>query len=89
MHGFLPQCLLPMTKMAREVTHTANGPTPVSEDDLEEQGGTAFICQCGLSDNKPYCDGSHNETKGEEEDAVYKYTEDGRKTIQSIEYQDE
>jgi CDGSH-type Zn-finger protein len=62
--------------MTREVTHDANGPVPVGEEELEEQGGTAYICQCGLSDNKPYCDGSHVETGDEEEDVVYKYEDD-------------
>ena len=25
-------------------------------------GEKVFICQCGLSKNKPYCDGSHKES---------------------------
>jgi CDGSH-type Zn-finger protein len=75
--------------MSREVTHTANGPTPVDEDDLEEQGGTAFICQCGLSDNKPYCDGSHNETGDEESGKTYKYVDGERREIEEIVYADE
>ncbi|ESS04318.1 MAG: iron-binding zinc finger CDGSH type [uncultured archaeon A07HR67] len=75
--------------MAREVTHEANGPVPVDEDDLESQGGTAYICQCGLSDNKPYCDGSHNQTTDEEPDTRYKYDGDSRNVIENIEYADE
>jgi CDGSH-type Zn-finger protein len=75
--------------MAREVTHEANGPVPVDEDDLESQGGTAYICQCGLSDNKPYCDGSHNNTADEEADTLYKYDGDSRRVIENIEYADE
>lgn len=26
---------------------------------VEEAPGTKWYCQCGLSDNLPYCDGSH------------------------------
>ncbi|MFC7187628.1 CDGSH iron-sulfur domain-containing protein [Halorubrum yunnanense] len=75
--------------MGREVTHTATGPTPVGEEDLEEQGGTAFICQCGLSDTKPYCDGSHNETDDEEEGKTYKYVDGERREVEEIAYSDE
>lgn len=79
--------------MAREVTHDAQGPTPIDEDDLEDQGGTAYICQCGLSDNRPYCDGSHNATGDEEEGKVYKYENDDdegeRREIEEISYADE
>lgn len=61
----------------------------MGEEELEEQGGTAYICQCGLSGNKPYCDGSHNATGDEEEDKTYKYTDDGRKVIEEIVYRDD
>jgi CDGSH-type Zn-finger protein len=70
--------------MARDVTHDANGPYMIDEDEFEEQGGAAAICQCGLSDNKPYCDGSHNATQDEEEGKVYKYENDdsdGERTV--------
>lgn len=75
--------------MTREVTHEANGPVAVDEDDLEEQGGTAHICQCGLSSNKPYCDGSHTQTVDEEEETLYKYDGESRKAIEDIEYVEE
>lgn len=79
--------------MAREVNHDANGPTKIDEEDLEEQGGSAFICQCGLSDNKPYCDGSHNATVDEEEGKDYKYEDDDdendRHEIEEIEFVEE
>lgn len=62
--------------MAREVTHDATGPTILDEDDMDENHGNIAICQCGLSDNKPFCDGSHQATADEEEGVRYKYEDD-------------
>ncbi|MGB3151720.1 MAG: (4Fe-4S)-binding protein [Maribacter sp.] len=51
-----------------EVTVTKNGPLLVagkfrikdsSGNEKEQEGATAF-CRCGVSNNKPFCDGSHN-----------------------------
>ncbi|MFB6297777.1 MAG: CDGSH iron-sulfur domain-containing protein [Salinirussus sp.] len=62
--------------MARNVRHDAEGPAIIDEEEFEDQGGTVAICQCGLSDNKPYCDGSHQGVADEEEGVVYKYEND-------------
>jgi CDGSH-type Zn-finger protein len=76
--------------MAREVTHDATGPTRIDPDDHD---GDIYVCACGLSDNKPFCDGSHNATADEEEGVRYKYENDDddepRHAIDAIEYADD
>lgn len=72
--------------MAREVTHEADGPYIVDDEELEEQGGTVAFCQCGLSGNKPHCDGSHQVIAEEDDGVVYKYANDddeGERTVAS------
>jgi CDGSH-type Zn-finger protein len=59
--------------MARVVKHEAQGPYEIAE-------GTKlpiYICGCGLSKNKPYCDGSHKKTRAEAAGEVYEYDENG------------
>lgn len=76
--------------MAREVTHDANGPTPIDPDDHD---GDIYFCSCGLSDDQPFCDGSHTVTADEEDGTTYKYENDDdeepRHAIDSIEYADD
>ncbi len=59
--------------MARLVMHEKNAPYEIPE------GTTlpAYICGCGLSAKKPFCDGTHKKTH-DEGDEVYVYDENGR-----------
>jgi CDGSH-type Zn-finger protein len=60
--------------MARLVKHDRNGPYEIPE-------GTelpVWICGCGLSKNKPFCDGSHKKTRDEDSAEVYAYDDQGR-----------
>ena len=59
--------------MARKIIKTAKGPFEVKPQDK-----SIFICQCGLSKNQPFCDGSHNKTLDEKDDKIYSY-EDGKR----------
>lgn len=58
--------------MARLVKHEDKGPTPI-----EVGGEKKWVCMCGLTKNKPFCDGSHKQCQDEEEGKTYKYNEDG------------
>lgn len=59
--------------MARLVRHDEREPYRI---DVEGAEKPIWICGCGLSANKPYCDGSHKATRAEEEGALYVYERD-------------
>ncbi|MDP2927128.1 MAG: CDGSH iron-sulfur domain-containing protein [bacterium] len=65
--------------MSRKILKTANGPF-----EIKPQEKSAWICLCGLSQNQPFCDGSHKKTLDEPEDKTYEYDEQGhRKEVES------
>lgn len=57
--------------MSRIVKHEEKMPMEIKVDKESK-----WICMCGLSENKPFCDGTHKKTESEEEGKLYKY-EDG------------
>jgi CDGSH-type Zn-finger protein len=61
--------------MAREVIREEREPAILDESDMGDDG-LIYVCQCGLSDSKPLCDGSHRATADEEESVIYKYAND-------------
>jgi CDGSH-type Zn-finger protein len=60
--------------MARLVRHDAVGPAVI-----DVNGTIIEICQCGLSKNKPFCDGSHEKVRGEEPGKLYVYSHGGER----------
>lgn len=65
--------------MARIVKHEKNAP-------YEIPAGTelpVYICACGLSNNKPFCDGSHKRTRDESPGEIYAYDDQGRVIVRN------
>ena len=65
--------------MARIVLHERNRPYVVKAGDQE-----LHMCACGLSGNKPYCDGTHKRTLDEEENTTYMYDKAERTKLETF-----
>ena len=76
--------------MVREVTHEATGPVRLDESDIDDEYGDVAVCMCGLSNERPFCDGSHRSAEDEADESLYKYEDDGeRREIDEIVFADE
>lgn len=60
--------------MARLVRHDALGPAIIKVGEK-----VIAVCQCGLSNDKPFCDGSHKKVLDEKSDLVYLYDHEGKR----------
>lgn len=65
--------------MARLIKHEEKMPQEVKVGDESK-----WICMCGLSKNKPFCDGMHKQIEGEEEGKLYKYENGERVEIKDF-----
>ena len=74
--------------MPREVTHVARGPRKLTREDFENEKETVAVCQCGLSDEYPFCDGSHRRTADEDPETLYRYVDGERRVVAAVEYAD-
>ncbi|MCS7264758.1 MAG: CDGSH iron-sulfur domain-containing protein [Armatimonadetes bacterium] len=51
---------------------------------IQVGGQNVAICACGLSKNKPYCDGTHKITRDESEGQLYAYDENRNRIIVQV-----
>lgn len=68
--------------------HAIDDDTPliIREEDLE--GGAVAVCRCGMSDQWPYCDGTHQDVQDEGDDLYVYEREDGTVQRQKVEVGD-
>lgn len=48
---------------------------------IDPQDKPVFICGCGITQNFPFCDGSHKACKGEEPGKLYEYDGTERREV--------
>lgn len=60
--------------MVRLIRHDRNRPYLIKT----RPGESVYVRACGLSRNKPNCDGSHKRTLDEEQNETYVYDDDAR-----------
>lgn len=71
--------------MSRLVELDARGPRRLTADDIDPEKGDIAVCQCGLSDDFPFCDGSHRATEDETEGVCYRYDDESNASRSVVE----
>lgn len=66
--------------MTRLIELEANGPRKLDPSDIDDEKGDVAVCQRGLSESFPFCDGSHRRTADEDAETTYVY-EDGERSV--------
>ena len=51
-------------------------------------GYEVHMCACGLSKNKPFCDGAHKAVQNEEPGRIYSYDSENRQSVMETHYEE-
>ena len=70
--------------MTRLVELEATGPRKLEPSDIDAAKGDIAVCQCGLAESFPFCDGSHRQTDGEESETTYVYENGERSAVERV-----